>query len=368
MANNYPTVRKYGYTSELMAIIGYTIPTFILVMPAFYTSYISNEFQIPYYTVFIIIGSPFIGRFLGAYLYSKFRFLGTPFSYSMFAIGILSIAMAFEKSVTMMAMDRFLIGISFGIVTSFAVEVAVRTRNQIVIGLTTGGWALGWILSAIVSMYMPFKYALLVSGISIPLSLLGLLIRNVPIGHVISTGFNFSPYSFLIYFLAFEPAFVLEIAPKLLGSTAFVESLIAYLVAIPAYMVFPILGKRYGFKNMIYVTSVVTIISSIFFFIFLSLEAAVVFTVMGLTVNAIIPGFLRSSNIDPEKIGPSLNFSAINGFITPTLVYVIGYPRYSSLSLTLLSMTLLLALAFSRISLGSHMHSFGHKRSLRNHE
>ncbi|WP_297026364.1 hypothetical protein [Thermoplasma sp.] len=71
-------------------------------------------------------------------MYSRFRFLGTPFMVSMSVLGLISAYMSFTDNVSVMIILRFLIGIVFGISTSFAVEVAVRTRKQHIIGLTTG--------------------------------------------------------------------------------------------------------------------------------------------------------------------------------------------------------------------------------------
>ncbi|MCY0852214.1 MAG: MFS transporter [Thermoplasma acidophilum] len=339
------TVRQYGHISEILAIIGYVIPTFILVVPTFYITYISKSLNIPYYTTFIIIGSPYIGRFIGAYMYSRFRFLGTPFTISMSALGLISAYMSFLDSVPIMVVMRFLIGVAFGISTSFAVEVAVRTRKQHIIGLTTGGWAIGWILAAMVSAILPYRYALISGAVALPISALGMLLRRVSIGHVIASGFNFSLYGFLIYFLAFEPAFVLQIVPQVFGSQAFLESEIAYFLAVPAYMAFPVIAKRYGFKRSVYSIAAISMVLSVFAFLYLNFYAAIVFTVFGLAVNAVIPGFLRDENLSPEKIGPSMNFSAINGFMVPTLIYLIGCIRISAVAITVISMALLILLS-----------------------
>ncbi|PYB67783.1 MFS transporter [Thermoplasma sp. Kam2015] len=344
MQNTY-TVRQYGHISEIMAIIGYVIPTFILVTPTFYISYISKTLGIPYYTTFIIIGSPYIGRFIGAYIYSRFRYLGTPFMLSMSVLGLTSFFISILNSVPILIILRFIIGIAFGISTSFAVEVAVRTRKQHIIGLTTGGWAIGWILSAAISAVLPYRYASMSGTVAIPLSVIGVLLRRVNIGHVIASGFNFSVYGFLIYFLAFEPAFVLQIIPQIYGSAAFMESEIAYFLAVPAYMIFPIMAKRYGFRKALYSIASISMILSIFAFLYLNFYAAIVFTVFGLAVNAVIPGFLRDENLSPEKIGPSMNFSAINGFLVPTIIYLIGSIRISAVAITIFSMACLIALS-----------------------
>lgn len=189
---------------------------------------------------------------------------------------------------------------------------------------------------------LPYRYALLSGAIALPISAMGLLLRKVGIGHVIASGFNFSLYGFLIYFLAFEPAFVLQIIPQVFGSQAFLESEIAYFLTVPAYMTFPIIAKRYGFRRAVYSIASLSIALSIFAFMYLNFYAAIIFTVFGLAVNAVITGFLRDEDLSPEKIGPSMNFSAINGFIVPTMIYLIGYIRVSAVAITVVSMALLI--------------------------
>ena len=50
-------------------------------------------------------------------------------------------------NIILLIIVRFSIGILFGMLTAFAVDEAVRSRNSILIGLTTAGWSIGWLIA-----------------------------------------------------------------------------------------------------------------------------------------------------------------------------------------------------------------------------
>ncbi len=166
--------------------------------------------------------------------------------------------------------------------------------------------------------------------------------------------FDFSIKVFIVFLLGFTPAYVLEIVPSYLGPSSFNESIIAYSVAIFAYLLLPALVIRFSLKKTLFPSLIIVAISGLLFFSTMNILFAVIFTMFGLGVNALLPIISGNMKVEADKIGPSMNFSAVAGFIYP-VVLTMGNEALNLAIVVLASSILLLFF----VSLESGKHSSG---------
>jgi len=151
---------KENFLNKVIPVIAYSIPTFVLIYPSFFISFLTNTLQLSYWESFGLVGMPFLGRIVGSMLYQFFR--KDVYKPSMIILGLLTLAQE-VPNVYILFPVRFVVGVLFGILTTYAVEQAVYTKNNILLGLTTSGWAIGWILAYLfyssVSSWVSISYS-----------------------------------------------------------------------------------------------------------------------------------------------------------------------------------------------------------------
>ncbi|AWR93302.1 hypothetical protein [Acidianus brierleyi] len=191
-----------------LPIIGYSLATFYLVGFIFYLKYL----HFPIFLDTVLIGIPFIGRMLTPILYplSVIKYGMEKILYLSLAImGIISILEEFSDSLIILIIFRFITGVLYGLSTSSAIEMASMTKIRLLIGLTMGGWSIGWIFSALSAFFLS-NLMLFTGLISIPFILYptrrhGINLISTPVNSIsthISKKINidFSVKAFIIFF------------------------------------------------------------------------------------------------------------------------------------------------------------------------
>ncbi len=340
--------------NKMLPIFVYSVATFFLMDFAFFINNIVNTLHFTYFESFILLGIPFIGRMITPFVYSPLAKIGVPrlALLSVSIMALISFGMAYEGLFIELFLSRFVIGIMFGVATSAAIEVSSFTKNRVVIGLTMGGWAIGWIIAAILFMFLKsWTLVSLVGVVFLPAFIFSKK-HNIISPHVRKFHFDFSISVFIVFLLGFTPAYILEVVPTYLGSSSFVESIVAYSIAIVPYLVLPYLVNRFSITRIVYSTLFVILVSGILFFLTGNLIMIVIFTAFGLGMNSLLPIISGKLHIGPEKIGPSMNFSAISGFLLP-LIITVGIEYLNIIVAILLSsvgMLIFIDLEFNRRS------------------
>ncbi len=327
--------------NKILPVFSYSIATFFLMDFAFFINDIVSTLHFTYLESYILLGIPFVGRMVTPFVYSSFGRIGVPrlALTSITLMAIISLLMGYETYFFELLISRFVIGILFGLATSAAIEVASITRSRVIVGLTMGGWAIGWLLGAIFFALLKSWELVSIAGIIFVPAILFSKKHNVISPALRKFHFDFSFKVFIIFLLGFTPAYILEIVPSYLGSASFKESVIAYSVAVFAYLLLPYMLTRFSLKKTLYPSLVIVAISGILFFLTKDILLAVIFTMVGLGINSLLPIISRNLNVEPDKIGPSMNFSAISGFILP-VVLTIGYESLNSLVTIAIAMVL----------------------------
>ena len=137
--------------NKILPVFSYSIATFFLMDFAFFINDIVSTLHFTYLESYILLGIPFVGRMVTPFVYSSFGRIGVPrlALTSITLMAIISLLMGYETYFFELLISRFVIGILFGLATSAAIEVASITRSRVIVGLTMGGWAIGWLLGAI---------------------------------------------------------------------------------------------------------------------------------------------------------------------------------------------------------------------------
>ncbi|AAT43109.1 MFS transporter [Picrophilus oshimae] len=356
---------SFNNSSRFIPVFAYSISTFFLMNFAFFIPELVKTYHFSYIESFILLGSPFIGRAFTPFLYSNFSKIGVH-RLAMLSISIMSLFSIFEAfthAFSILLIFRLLTGIFFGLATSAAVEVSAVSGNKILMGLTMGGWAIGWTLAAVLYTILGSVFYISLAGSVFLPSVFFSKKLNVISPHVKKYKMDFSIRAFLVFFLGFTPAYILEIVPTYLPDSS-IESIIAYSIAVPVYVMIPFMINRFGIRNVAYVSISMAALSGILLFSTYNIYIAILFTAVGLGINSILPVVSRSLNIDPKKIGPSMNFSSIIGFMIPVLITIGNVSLNSSLMLGLALVILILfigtngfKISYSKNTITRHHHN-----------
>jgi len=310
-------------------VLAFTLTSYVLLLPTF----AADQLPFPKWLSYLVISTPFIGRFVGALLLSRFSRFSTSraiYTVSFACLGLLSMVEAFNLNPWLLLSSRFLVGVIFGTVTSLAVGHALARGDRVVVGVTMAGWAMGWLGAAITYLTLHWWTPVTLAGlgclVSIPLFKDELRMRvsfKVP-----------SASSILIYALALEPTYALMLAPGVLGlrgvnAAPWISW--AYFTAIFAYIFLPRLHRS---------LSVVFLISGVsgFLFFFTGLPFLLIpVAFLSLGILAALPDLIdRRSRL---SAGAALNISSFEGAIIPVIGSMTGDLFLSAL--TLLSMSAL---------------------------
>jgi len=169
---------------------------------------------------------------------------------------------------------------------------------------------------------------------------------TIPLASTIRTNFKEGEVRFqfpkifpvLVYFLSFEPAFALTLAPYVLeelGENVTLFMVISYLLSLPFY----IFGYKLG-KYFEYVLLIIALSSFLFFYLEIP-EALFVFTALGLGINSVAPVIAQRYGANALNSGIAINIAAIGGTIIPV---VFSQNIKSVAFLTILSMLAFLIL------------------------
>jgi MFS family permease len=343
--------------NKILPIFSYSIATFFLMDFAFFINDIVTTLHFTYTESFILLGIPFIGRMVTPFVYSYMGRIGVPrlALLSITIMAIISFVMGYETTFAELFASRFVIGIFFGLSTSAAIEVSSITGNKKVIGLTMGGWAIGWLMGAIFFMLLGSWELVSIAGIIFAPLVLFSRKHNVISPMLKKFHFDFSIKVFIIFLLGFTPAYVLEIVPSYLGPSSFIESIVAYSAAVFAYLLIPAMMIRFSLKKTLFSSLIIVAISGILFFSTMNILFAVLFTMFGLGVNSLLPIISRNLNVEADKIGPSMNFSAVAGFIFPVILTIGNEALNAAIAVSVASMFLLL---FTSLEFGKHNYKF----------
>ena len=353
--------------NKILPIFSYSVATFFLMDFAFFINDIVYTLHFTYIESFILLGIPFIGRMVTPFIYSYVGRLGVPrlALLSITLMAVISFGMGYETTFIELFASRFIIGIFFGLATSAAIEVSSITGNRKIIGFTMGGWAIGWLMGAIFFMLLGSWELVSIAGIVFAPAVLFSRKHNVISPMLKKFHFDFSIKVFLVFLLGFTPAYVLEIVPSYLGPSAFIESIVAYSIAVFAYLLLPAMMIRFSLKKTLFSSLIIVAISGILFFSTTNIAFAVVFTMFGLGVNSLLPIISKNLNVEADKIGPSMNFSAVAGFIFPVILTMGNEALNSALAVFIASMFLML---FISVEFGKHGYkSINIKKFLINH-
>jgi MFS family permease len=353
--------------NKILPIFSYSVATFFLMDFAFFINDIVDTLHFTYIESFILLGIPFIGRMVTPFVYSYAGKIGVPrlALLSITLMALISFGMGYETSFIELFASRFIIGILFGFATSAAIEVSSVTGNRVIIGLTMGGWAIGWLMGAIFFMFLRSWELVSIAGIIFAPAVLLSRRHNVISPMLKKFQFAFSLKVFIVFLLGFTPAYVLEIVPSYLGTSSFVESIVAYSIAIFAYLLLPVMIIRFSLKKTLFPSLIIVAIAGALFFSTTNIIFAVVFTVFGLGINSLLPIISRKMDVEPDKIGPSMNFSAVAGFIFPVVLTLGNEALNSALAVLVAAIFLLL---FITIEFGKHRYkSINIKKFFTNH-
>ncbi|QGA54868.1 transporter [Sulfolobus sp. E5-1-F] len=321
--------------TTILPVLSFTLSSYYLINFIFYLQYTDYTGLVE----FLLIGVPFIGRAITPITYPFLMSRLDIESLIYLSLGNMAILDVLEffvaTNLSALILLRVVTGILFGLATSAAVELATQSRSKIIIGMTMGGWALGWILAALVS-FVVGKLILIVSSFAL---IFFLLVKRSSIDKKMfsNTGninIAFSWKALIIFLLGFEPAYILQLVPSLLGeNNAIEETIIAYSISFIAYIIMPI------FRN-IRISSLLSslLIGILGFMSFIALKVwlFIPFTVLGLGLNSLLPIIIRSIKVEVRKIGPSMNLASLSGFLIPSLVSI-GDIEINSAILTLIS-------------------------------
>ncbi|MEM3938863.1 MAG: hypothetical protein QXY68_01905, partial [Saccharolobus sp.] len=324
---------KYNENFSILPIIAYTIPTFVLVYPSFFVNWLAVSMNLSYWQIFAIISTPFLGRIIGSFIYQKYNISLVVFS----SLGLLVILQNF-LNIILLIIVRFSIGILFGMLTAFAVDEAVRSRNSILIGLTTAGWSIGWLIAYILyTTVCNWHYITLSGMIIMTLSILNIgntrnsmKFKNINIIKIMSPNFFNendrsskialpSLKSILLYISSLTPAFILQIFPSILEKINLTWLILpSYIISILLYIILPIISDKFGIKNTIIISFVITLTCGLLTFIYTP-YLLILFASFGLAILSLIPKYLFTRYEDSRRLGTALNISSIMGMIIPTL-------------------------------------------------
>ena len=293
-------------------LIEYALPTYILVLPTF----VINQLNLPPELAFMVASMPFSGRIIGALLYQYLlKLIGSRVTVitSLTALGALSALDGLIANFQFLAISRFLVGVFFGISTSIAVSEAIMSRNRVITGLTMGGWAVGWIGGSIAYFALHLWEFIAISGLI-----------TIPFVALVKSNFKEREIRFqfptilpiLVYFLSFEPAFALTLAPYVLEElkeNVLLFMVISYSLSLPFYLFGYKLGKYFEYALL------AIAISSLLFFYFQIPEALFIFTALGLGINSVAPAIAQRYGANALNSGIAINIAAIGGTIIPVV-------------------------------------------------
>ena len=310
-----------------------------------------SQFNLPHWLSFLIVSIAFGGRIVGAIIYQKIIVtLGSKkvFLISMIALGTISLVSGFASNVILLTLIRFLVGVIFGISTSFAIEQAVRSDNTFIVAFTMSGWAVGWVVGAVTYLTLRFWYLIALSGVvTIPFSI---HYNKVESFKVRNSGNVLDPPSFLsilTIFLAFEPAFILPLAPQILEKEGGISWLITgYSLSFFMYLLIPYFVKFVGNVRVMIITILITAITGALFFLTNIPYLVVVFNAFGLGIISLAPGIAMKYGANARNMGMATNLAAIGAVLLP-VVGSIDTEIVAS-SITFVSMIVLLVLGLRR--------------------
>lgn len=322
--------------SFTLPIISYAVPTFVLVYPSFFVGWLSDSMHLAYWEVFAIIALPFLGRIIGSFMYQLFR--GSVVSYCFPLLGFLVVLQNFLGALIFV---RFLVGVIFGLLTSYAVESAVRSGRNVLVGFTTAGWSIGWVISYLVYSLLKNWNVITISGILIMfLALFELNKEKFRERSGSSVSFP-RLTSILIYISALTPAFILQVMPSFLEAIKLTWLILpSYLLSIPTYVLLPMISGKVGIRKVLVISSIIVILSSIITFILLP-TMVIVFTSVGLGILGITPKYLAIRGEDPKRMGLALNIGSVMGLIVPVLYALMPFSSEFLLSILMVLMLLI---------------------------
>ncbi|WP_338603676.1 transporter [Sulfolobus tengchongensis] len=324
--------------SFILPIFSYAIPTFVLVYPSFFVNWLSKTMNLAYWEVFAIVALPFLGRIMGSFLYQSLKFNAVAYCFPL--LGLLVILQNF-LDLNILAIVRFFVGVLFGLLTSYAVESAVNSGNSALVGLTTAGWSIGWVMGYFAFAFLKDWYDITIVGFIIMLlSLLGL--DNNEDFKWVKRSFISLPKlsSILIYISALSPAFVLQIIPSIFEGLGLAWLILpSYLLSIPVYVFLPVIGEFFGIRRVLVLSSVIVLISCLLMFLYFP-WMVLIFTSFGLGVLGLAPKYLVSRGEDSRKVGLALNIGSIMGLIIPTLYGVMPMSPELLLSALMIAMVI----------------------------
>ncbi|AOL16046.1 transporter [Sulfolobus sp. A20] len=331
--------------SVLIPILGFTLSSYSMVNFVFYSQYIDYSKVVD----FILIGAPFIGRALTPITYgilvSRVGISRILYS-SLGSMGLIDLFEYYTYDFDTLLVLRIIIGILFGLSTSASVELATESKSNIIVGMTMGGWALGWVLAATTAFIL--EQRMLLASVVLIVIALPLLLKSSNLQTFIGgnkMNLAFSAEALLIFLLGFEPAYILQVVPSLLGDGLSIQiSLIAYLISFAFYILFSILKDK--IKTLIISSLIVGILGFLSFFLLIP-WIFIPFTALGLGTNAILPIIAKMTGIEPRRIGPSMNLASLSGFIIPVGVEL-GNVLYNSAVLTLITSIMLVTFVYLR--------------------
>jgi len=322
--------------SFTLPIISYAVPTFVLVYPSFFVGWLSDSMHLAYWEVFAIVALPFLGRIIGSFIYQLFK--GSVVSYCFPLLGFLVVLQNFLGALVFV---RFLVGVIFGLLTSYAVESAVRSGRNVLVGFTTAGWSMGWVISYLAYSLLKNWNVITISGILIMfLALFELNKEEFRERGMSSVSFP-RLTSILIYISALTPAFILQVMPSFLETIKLTWLILpSYLLSIPTYVLLPMISGKVGIRKVLVISSIIVILSSIITFLLLPMML-IVFTSIGLGILGITPKYLAIRGEDPKRMGLALNIGSVMGLIVPVLYALMPFSPEFLLSILMVLMLLI---------------------------
>ncbi|AAK42491.1 transporter [Saccharolobus solfataricus] len=322
--------------SFMLPIISYAVPTFVLVYPSFFVSWLSESMHLAYWEVFAIVALPFLGRIIGSFIYQVFK--NSVISYCFPFLGFLVILQNFLGALIFV---RFLVGVIFGLLTSYAVESAVKSGRNVLVGFTTAGWPIGWVISYVAYVLLKNWNVINISGILIMLLALFEL-NGKEFGERSKISVSFPRLtSILIYVSALTPAFILQVMPSFLEVIKLTWLILpSYLLSIPTYVLLPIISEKVGIRKVLVISSIIVILSCVITFLLLPMMV-IVFTSIGLGILGITPKYLAIRGEDPKRMGLALNIGSVMGLILPVVYGLMPFSSEFLLSILMVLMILI---------------------------
>ena len=315
---------KENFLNKVIPVIAYSIPTFVLIYPSFFISFLTNTLKLGYWESFGLVGISFLGRIVGSMLYQFFR--KDVYKPSMIILGLLTLAQE-VTNVYILFPVRFFVGVLFGILTTYAVEQTMNVKNNILLGLTTSGWAIGWLLAYIFYSFVSSWVS--ISYLGIIIILLALLPTNMKSSHINlqEKKIRLTPsfLSLVVYISALTPAFVLEVVPNFLERENLVWILFpSYLFSIFLYMFLPLIISRFNSK-LLKSGIVLLVLGTGLFAFFVTPFSFFLFIPFGLAILSFIPKILVEKGENPKKVGVALNIASVMGLVIPVLSGLFSY-------------------------------------------